>query len=293
MFKALYFLIEFSVFISISNGARILGVFPAPFMSHQSVFRPLTQELAKRGHEVVVITTDPALKDNPKNLTEIDIHAISYDFRNNYSVKVTGRTDDIYDQVDNFIEMFGKLFEVQINTAEIQNLINDRDQHFDLILIEAIVRPALVFSHLFKAPVITISSLGSIESFTDYLGVPNHPILYPTCLYQKLNNLTLWEKAQEIYKHYRLERIQQEKEAKENDMLKKNFGNDIPPLSKLKKNVAMLMINVHRIWEGNRPVPPNLVYLGGLHLKINDSNELPTVSIAKVSYNMFVTSTIK
>lgn len=62
------------------HSARILAWFPSPSISHQVVFRPVTQELAKRGHEVVVITTDPAFPPGqaPSNLTEIDVHDMSY-----------------------------------------------------------------------------------------------------------------------------------------------------------------------------------------------------------------------
>lgn len=51
--------------IGSNESARILAVYPTPSISHQVVFRPLMQELAKRGHDVVVITADPAFqKDN-------------------------------------------------------------------------------------------------------------------------------------------------------------------------------------------------------------------------------------
>ncbi|KAI5633114.1 UDP-glucoronosyl and UDP-glucosyl transferase domain-containing protein [Phthorimaea operculella] len=51
-----------------SNGARILVYIPTPSISHQEPFRPLTQELAKRGHEVTVITTDPAFPKVPPSV---------------------------------------------------------------------------------------------------------------------------------------------------------------------------------------------------------------------------------
>lgn len=269
-------------FISICNSARILAVFPGPFPSHQSVFRPLTQELARRGHELVVITTDPLHTDNPySTLTEIDVHDVSYNFRNNYTLTYKGQVNDLYDQMHQLLDMFRELFELQMKSSQLQSFISDKKQHFDVILAEAASRPALVFSHLYKAPVITISSLGSYSLYVQYMGVHSHPILYPYCINQNLNNLTLWDKAVEAYKYYYFRKVMDEKEAQENVMLKRTLGSDVPPLSELKNNIAMLMINVHHLWEGNRPVPPNLIYLGGLHLANSKTKKIPTV----INYN--------
>ncbi|KAJ8708784.1 hypothetical protein PYW08_010166 [Mythimna loreyi] len=57
-------LLVFSFLLQIfsSDAARILAVYPVPSISHQVTFRPITMELVKRGHEVVVITADPMFK---------------------------------------------------------------------------------------------------------------------------------------------------------------------------------------------------------------------------------------
>ena len=52
------------------NGARILATFPFIEKSHTIFFNPLLHELARRGHEVTVITSiSSEIKLN--NLTEI------------------------------------------------------------------------------------------------------------------------------------------------------------------------------------------------------------------------------
>ncbi|XP_052744252.1 UDP-glucuronosyltransferase 2B15 isoform X2 [Bicyclus anynana] len=93
--------ISFNLYLT--SGARILGVFPTPSISHQVVFRPLVQELVKRGHEVTVITTDPAFKPGqaPTNLTEIDVHDLSYKIWINAleEMKTGIEDDDVYSQI--------------------------------------------------------------------------------------------------------------------------------------------------------------------------------------------------
>ncbi|CAG9568601.1 unnamed protein product [Danaus chrysippus] len=65
-----------------------------------------------------------------------------------------------------------------------------------------------------------------------------------------------------------------EMEAKDNILLEKLFGSDIPTLHELANNVDLLFLNVHPIWIDNQPVPPNVVFIGGIHKQPSD--EIPT-----------------
>jgi glucuronosyltransferase len=51
--------------VHISNGARILGLFPMPGKSHMVVNAALMKELAYRGHEVTVVSPFPENKKIP------------------------------------------------------------------------------------------------------------------------------------------------------------------------------------------------------------------------------------
>ncbi|XP_046973639.1 UDP-glucosyltransferase 2-like [Vanessa cardui] len=249
-----------------SEAAKILGVFPTPSISHQVVFRPVMLELVKRGHEVKVITTDPAfLKGQaPRNFTEIDIHNISYEH-----LKLHGNPENKTHPIDfdNFINDFLiNLFVKQLNSTEIQTLLSS-DEKFDLIFVESWVRPALVFSHIYDAPVIEFSSLGGINSALEAIGAASHPLIYPNAMHRKIYNLTLWDKITELYTHYSCQYYYMHHEQIENEMLKSVLGSNIPDLKDLRQNVRMLFLNVHPIWDFNRPVPPNVLYLAGLHQK--------------------------
>lgn len=264
--------------IASDEAARILGVFPTPSISHQVVFRPLMQELARRGHEVVVITPDPAFPKGqaPANLTEIDVHDLSYKiWRENFLVTATGKKGDLYRQIEMAMELFTIIVEKQIQSDEVQRLIKDRNKTFDLLFVEACVRPGLAFSHIYKVPVILISSLGQVFDNYHVMGAPTHPLLFPTMTHQRLYNLTMWERIKELYNHYQLDHLFAKHEDKDNVMLRRNFGSDIPTLRELKNNVHMLFLNVHTMWEGNAPVPPTVIYMGGLHQK--PMKELPQV----------------
>ncbi|CAH2096397.1 unnamed protein product [Euphydryas editha] len=253
-----------------TQAAKILGVFPIPSISHQVVFREITQELVKRGHEVTVITPDPAFPkgNGPANLKEIDVHDVSYTlWQNVFQAKYKAGTQKYmtFEEMREGSKLFSYLLQIQIQTPLVQELITNKNNKFDLILIEAMVRPALVFSHIFKSPVIMISSLGAIFNNHDIMGSLTHPILYPSTFQIKLYNLTLWEKFDLLRYHYTIEYAVYLSEFDEHEMLKKNFGSDVPALKELYNNVHMLLLNIHSVWADNQPVPPGVVFMGGVH----------------------------
>ncbi|XP_072946303.1 UDP-glucosyltransferase 2-like [Epargyreus clarus] len=257
--------------LSLTHTARILGVFPTPSISHQVVFQVLTQELVKRGHEVVVITTDPVFRRGQTlaNFTEIDVHEVSYNFMRSLITTATaykiGDKSQWKTQLLN-IQHLLTIVGVQIKSEQVQALIREK-KNFDLLLIEAYMRPALIFSHIFKAPVIQVSSLGATDENFEVIGAPTHPTLYPSSFRQRLYNLSLWEKIREYYNHAQVLYSNKENERVQDDMLQEIFGPNIPSVRELVNNVDMLFLNVHPIWMDNHPMPPSVVFMGGLHQK--------------------------
>nr|ANI21990.1 UDP-glycosyltransferase 33F6 [Spodoptera exigua] len=264
--------------ISASEAAKILAIFPVPSISHQVVFRPITQELAKRGHEVTVITPNPVFIKGERfpNLTEIDVQDISYKIWEEYFMKEAskGNKDNLHSAMEIILATFNLVVEAQFKTDSVKKIINDKETKYDLLMIEACVPPALAYSYIFKdVPVILVSSLGAAPGNYDVIGAADHPLLYPSVLRQRLHNLSLWEKVTELYSHYKTMQMYARNEVVADNMLRKHFGDKIPRISELANNVDMLFLNVHPVFEGIRPVPPSVVYMGGLHQK--PPKELP------------------
>ncbi|KAJ0171002.1 hypothetical protein K1T71_013201 [Dendrolimus kikuchii] len=261
--------------VSYTESAKILAVYPVPSISHQSAFRPLTLELIRRGHEVMVVTTDPIYPEGktPENLTEIGVHDISYKIWRDIVKKSTGNKNDMAAQVAGIFELVNKVCDAQFETEEIKDIIRNKRNYFDILLIESCVRPPLAFTHIMKVPVIQVSSFGNWIWNYEIAGAPTHPILYPTMTNQRSYNLSLWEKILEVFNIILIKCITYITEETDLEMMRKHFGDDLPNIKELMDNVDMLFLNVHPIWENNRPVPANVVYMGGIHLK--PPKELP------------------
>lgn len=269
-------IICFLFFLIKCESARILAVFPIPAYSHQVTFRPYTQELAKRGHEVTVITSHPAFPKGktPENFTEIDVHEAGEEIRKEFFSEVV-KFNGLIEQQTMTINVFSRAMEKYLSLGLLDEFLNNKTHQFDLVVVEASVKQALVFSHVFQAPAIQLSSFGGYLGTFEAVGASTHPLLYPSIVRQRFQNLTMWNKLLEYFNHYYMMWIYYRAENYNNMVLKKYFGPNVPELSKLNKNIALLFLNIHSVWDSNRPVPPNVIYLGELNK--NKPKRLPQV----------------
>jgi glucuronosyltransferase len=60
-------------------------------------------------------------------------------------------------------------------------------------------------------------------------------------------------------------------QIKDNERLRNRFGSNLPDLRDLADNTSLLFVNQHFSFSGTRPLPVNVVEIGGIH--INQSRE--------------------
>ncbi|XP_052757042.1 UDP-glycosyltransferase UGT5-like [Galleria mellonella] len=266
-----FIVIYLLIILTSSEAAKILAVLPTPSISHQVVFRPFVLELVARGHEVTVITPDPAYPagGGPTNLIEIDINEIYQDFEIEKHPAVNEYAA-IRIAIKKGILNVTKAFNKQLNTDILKKFILDRNIEFDLLIIEAWLRPTLAFSYRFNVPVIRFGSVGSfLSEYNDMLGF-GHPLFHPTNLCSRcpnIENLTFLEKIYEIYNYVYINTLYYSKEEEETETLRAIFGPEMPALSELSNNIDLYISNIYRTWELNRPMPLSVIQVGGIHLK--------------------------
>ncbi|XP_045761820.1 UDP-glycosyltransferase UGT4-like [Maniola jurtina] len=276
--------IIFCIICSITNSSvssKILAVFPVPsVITSQVVLRPLIQELVKRGHEVVVITADPVFPkgQSPQNLTEIDIHYLTYKTWDDFLEAVQGKDYVTPELIRRFLNITLNVFKALVNSEEIQEILNDKDRSFDLLLVEACMRPALSFAHRYNVPVIEFNSLDGVFRKFDSTETPADFFLYSLPLCLRFPDLTSWKQILEAYNNNNKE-IQEDynKHVETEDVIVRSiFGPEVPSLSELKKQVQLIFLNVNPIWDRSDPpnntdrsVLTNIIYLGIIHQKSN------------------------
>ncbi|KAJ9591508.1 hypothetical protein L9F63_001945 [Diploptera punctata] len=248
-------------------GARILGIFPIPVMSHNIYYRALMTELHSRGHEIVIITSHPMYNTSLINYTEIDISNMIPIWKK--EVKYNKIKQDAHSLISVITALGNACTEICKVLFEMQELKSLREGTFDLVMTGWHVHPCTYgYAYHFSAPLIGISSFGLIYESHRSIGNPTHPI-YSTELFQPyLKHPTFWEKLERLEYYiwniwwWHLDLVpQQDKIARQ------YFGKNMPYLEDLKNNVSLVFTAVQTNYYAAVPKVPALIEIGPIHIK--------------------------
>ena len=167
--------------------------------------------------------------------------------------------------------------ESTLQQESVQNLINSNEQ-FDLIFLEAFYSDCyLGFAHKFKAPVIQFCAFGGTEVMGDLVGNPSPYSYVPDPFNEFSEKMNFIERMQNA-----LGQIFQKLAKKyfipgQDEIMRKYFHDpNMPSIWELEKSTALFMVNHHFSISYPRPLVPNFVQVGGLHIK--PPKKLPEVS---------------
>ncbi|XP_055611679.1 UDP-glucosyltransferase 2-like [Uranotaenia lowii] len=259
------------VLLKCIDGAKILAVFPVPFKEHQLVYRPLIEQLANKGHDITLLTTDPIDLRVAGNGTLVErIHQIDLSFVYNLPVldDLGITTLDEKDMLRNVFNVMRRISDAELQHPLVQELIWGGAK-FDLVMVEW-SGPTLMnaFAEHFHAPLVGISNTGAFINAHEALGNPNHPIGYPSVFMPFTEDLSLPQRISSViftvwYRFY----YYTEEIPLQNLIASKHFGPSIPDLFDIERGADLLLINAYQALGNVRPVGPTTVYLGGIHRK--------------------------
>lgn len=255
--------------LSAAESARILGIFPTPSISHQIVYHALMKDLAKRGHQLTILTPDVMEIDN-LNVTQIDLHDSYEIFRKHMNFSNFKKSDES----DFFKVVFTMLYKVlasHLSNVEVQKLITKSDSlKFDLIIIEHFgFSPFLAFAEIYDCPVIGITSMEASFIVHEQFGNGGNPVIHPDMNFAFIHGaLTFAERWQSLrfylkFKFYMRRQYQEEIER----MTQQNFPSVKASTHDMIDRVQFLMINTHPVMGFVRPLLPNTIQLGFMHIE--------------------------
>ncbi|XP_053679208.1 UDP-glucosyltransferase 2-like [Anopheles nili] len=275
------------------EAAKILAIFPVPLKQHQLVYRPLIEELAKRGHDIVLVTTDPMETTEHGNGTldrieQIDL-SFAYDLPVLEQLNVAGL--DGRDMLRNIFNVMRTISDEELQHPAMQKLIKSarpadgltkegvpdaRCNPFDVVMVEwSGVTLMNAFAEHFRAPLIGIANKGAFINAHEALGNPNHPIGYPSIFMPFSEDLSLLQRISSVlftvwyrFYYYTVEIPAQ------NVIARNNFGESISDLRQIEQNADLLLINAFPQLGNVRPVGPTTIHLGGIHQR-RSVTELP------------------
>lgn len=243
------------------SGAKILCLFGIAGKSHTHVFNALTTELARKGHELTVVTPFP-IKDPLKRYIQIDApitrEAIKYfDMSSKMNVFLK-----IYTMFDYMINICPSI----LNTPEVQDL---KDKKFDLVFVSMFFNECfLPFARHNNAPLILISPAGLISWVSDSIGNPEQYSYVPNMLAPLSDKMSFFERFLNTVINILMTILRNIAiTPRMTAAAREYFGEDIPPLDDLMSNASLALINNHISINYPRPLLPNVIEVGGMHIK--------------------------
>lgn len=249
--------------LSVVQSAKILGIFHFPSKSHHILGSALLKELAKRGHEVTMVSPYP-LKTPLKNYRDIAL-PLHEDNKDEIVNKIANKSP--LQNILHVKTLFLTMTENALKSEALTNLLKSNEK-FDLIIqFWLFGEPLLGIAHQLKAPVIGFSPIGSSPmldmvtgNISPYSFVPNIMLTFSSEMnfFQRVANTVI----STILKIFFTFAIVPEQE----ELLQKYFP-EAPPLQELLDGINLFLINTHYSTEGVKPYLSNLIHIGGFHLQ--------------------------
>ncbi|KAJ9601562.1 hypothetical protein L9F63_000305 [Diploptera punctata] len=261
----------------LSESAKILAIFPFQSRSHMIMGSALMKELANRGHQVTMISHFPE-KEKIANYTDIQIKTTMVDVLGSKGSADRHFEEDDTGVIEKIRMTLDFLYRVNVITCDmmleeesVKRLIRDSDAKFDLVVIEAFFNECFLgFVHKFNAPLIQVCTFGGMYWLDDWFGNP-HAFSYVPFIFSPFTDKMVFGERlfnavagtmMNIGRNYVYL-------PRQDAVMKKHFGflENLPSLSELECNTSLLLINHHFSISYPRPLMPNMVQVGGLHVK--------------------------
>lgn len=254
------------------NALQILAVEYIPGKSHWNFMSAILQTLVDNGHNVTVFTPFP--EGDRVNYTEFDLS-------NDLPMKVAMNAVEIFQTFSKtsimlplMMNMSRKFCEIVHEKHQMKNILENADSNYDIVITEILVTECasyvaaklnLPLIYLIPSPMITSMEhviLGDISNPATVSHLLAHHAV-PRTFTQRFSNLILLVYSVFIKK-------QKELELKKIDPQPYDLVETIQP--------SLIFTNTHYITDAPRPIPPNVIQAGGIHLKTPET--IPDVSKA-------------
>lgn len=254
------------IFYQHIHTANILGVILHTSYSHQLPFRPLWKELAARGHNVTVLTTDPT-NENLTNLREIDLSP-AYEAWLSTDIIEYSEKESLTKVISKLKEVGQKVVEVEMEIPEVQELIKNEETKFDLVIAEFYYPISVAFSSRFNCPLILAQSADLTSFLHELVGNPNHILQYPTYMLRFDHPMKFTERLSSLIGYFLQRHVFGSYLEHYDQIAKKYFGEDFPSLREIMATTRLVISNANPVFSNMRPqVPGSVVMGGGIHME--------------------------
>ncbi|XP_053969154.1 UDP-glucosyltransferase 2-like [Anastrepha ludens] len=248
------------------NSAKILAMFPFDGRSQYICVENYLKALAKRGHEVTVISAFPQ-KQPLQNFTDVTIHFEKHIFED-LIADAPEPTISKWQELNWSIDFLSTPTRKVLEHTEVQKWLQN-GVTFDLLIVEALQQEALyALAYHFKALLIGVSTFGTDFRIDELVGNTS-PISYiPSVTSHFTDRMNFRQRLENLYVHivewlhnrFVLIPLQYE-------LYKKYVRVNPPaPFIDVRKNFSLLLLNQHFSVSISRPYVPNAIEVAGWHI---------------------------
>lgn len=236
---------------------------PASPPSHRSVFIPVAESLADRGHKVEILSSLSPFTTS-RNITQYNTGLYGTEF--NVGISMFVLRNDPYRELAFFEEKLVPLAKELYTVSIVKDLYNRRKE-YDLFIVDHMLNEmALPFVH--EMPFITIATPGvdPMQSAIygnvfnpSYFPAMVQPVKPPMTLYQRFINLVMHIGIPLFYNHWIVvPKVQKEISLK--------FP-DLPPLLEINRNQSLTLMNSHFSIAMAVPLLPSQIEVAAMHCR--------------------------
>ncbi|XP_066150307.1 UDP-glucosyltransferase 2-like [Euwallacea fornicatus] len=259
--------ILFSIFLSkLCSGANILAIFPLPGFSHFVMFAPLMEELARRGHNVDVVSFFP-LK-NPIDGYNDMILSGNFPSTTNRHLKDIRHFPNVK-MVARMTSHCGAEFCKSTFEGPQLQVLKQSSKKYDLLITELFASNCMLgFAWYFGVPSVVMTTSINLPWAAESFGLPDNPSYIPNYFMGATSHMSLSERLRNTWSLVLSKILYQIYSLKpSNLLLKKFFGKYVPDLEILVRNTSLQLVNTHFSISDARPLVPNVVEVGGIHIR--------------------------
>ncbi|KAH8378116.1 hypothetical protein KR093_009383, partial [Drosophila rubida] len=248
---------------------KVLGLFPHPGVSHFHFFQPIMHALAEVGHDVNVISHFPS-KNPPIRYKDFPLTGMD---------KLTNTVDLKFFEKRAFYNHFLEFFllnewgkqscNLTLRSDALQTILKKKAGYYDVIVMEQFNTDCMMgVVHQLQAPVVALSSCALMPWHYERMGAPIIPSHIPALFMAQSQDMDFagrlanWFSFHALNWMYKLISI-----PSADALVQYKFGHDLPSVGELVKNTSVFLVNQHYSLSGPKPLPPNVIEVGGLHIQ--------------------------
>ncbi|XP_034669406.1 UDP-glucuronosyltransferase 2B17 [Drosophila subobscura] len=267
-YKWLSLLLVISLTGTVSS-LKILGMFAHPAISHFKFFHPIMRGLAEVGHSVDVVSPFPD-KAPPTGYTD-------------YKLPSSNLSDMIpmteFERPLPFLFHYAEFYmlyaagkdacNITLHSQALAKILKHPPGYYDVILMEHFNTDCLMsVAHVLQAPVIGMSSCALMPWHYERMGAPLIPSYISALFMGKSQQMSFagrlgnWITVHSINLLYKMFSY-----SAADALVRQKFGPGLPSTREMVRNTSLMLLNQHFSLSGPKPLPPNIIEVGGVHLQ--------------------------